>query len=208
MLGKDLGVDISLGMMFYNEQECIENCIQAFLPYMRDFYAVDMGGTDSSREIVSKYTDRIYENSLNDDFSAARNFVLSKCRTKWLFIVDPDEWLSADDKGKFEKLILGLNNVYGKYDAIRIIRYTWHNKEMTEQKKLSGRNDPQFKIIRNVPYIKYINPVHEVLVGYKNCGLVTEFGTQHSAHVKSDDRVLHMKKLYHHFAEMRRKRHK
>lgn len=205
MLGKDLGVDISMGMMFYNEESCIERCLETFLPYMKDFYAVDMGGEDSSRDIVSRYTSRIYTNELRYDFAQARNFVKSKCETKWLFLVDPDEWLNEEDKPKFEDLILKLDTRWCLYDAVRIIRYTWHDKEMKVQKELSGQRDPQFKIMRNLPQIRYVNPVHEVLVGFNRCMTVTEFGTQHSAHVKSEERQLHMRRLYHTFHEKKSK---
>ena len=204
MLGKDLGVDISLGMMFYNEEDCIETGLECFLPYMKDFYAVDMGSTDGCRKIVSKYTNRIYENTLNNNFAQARNFVRSKCETRWLFLIDPDEWLREEDKPLFEQLILDLNDKYKDFDAVRITRHTWADEAMTQKIDTGIYGDPQFKILRNVNYLTYANPVHETVVGATKVDTIKHFSTMHSRFVKNKDRQTHMDTLYSWFTKNRK----
>ena len=65
---------------------------------------VDTGSKDKTKEKALQYTDKIYDYSWQDDFSAARNFSLAKGTKDFLMWLDADDVISADDAGKFKRL--------------------------------------------------------------------------------------------------------
>jgi hypothetical protein len=144
--------------------------------------------------IVKKYTSNIYTNYLRGDFSEARNFLKSKCTKEWCLLVDPDEFLLEGQQEEFKKLISSLDS--SKYDAVRLPRINWADKEQTLQMEITGTKDYQFKLFKNVPYIRYVNKVHEVLRGCKNILDYPCLMTQHNQFWKTDERRIHQNQLY------------
>ena len=71
-------ISISLCMIVKNEERVLERCLQSLQGLMDEIIIVDTGSTDRTKEIAKKYTDKIYDFTWIDDFSAARNFSFSK----------------------------------------------------------------------------------------------------------------------------------
>lgn len=46
--------------------------------------------------MAERYADEVFDFPWVDDFSAARNAVMERCRGKWYFTVDADEYLDPD----------------------------------------------------------------------------------------------------------------
>lgn len=185
---------ISFGMMFYNEAGCIEKCIKSFAPLCDEFIAVDMGGNDGSIDIVKGYTSNIYSNTLRNDFGAARNFLKSKCTKEWCLLVDPDEFILEEQVEDFKKLVSLLDS--SQYDAVRLPRINWADREQTTQMAITGTKDYQFKLFKNAYYIKYVNKVHEVLRGCKNILDYPHLMTHHNQFWKTEERRVHQNQLY------------
>ena len=74
-----------------NEEKYIEQCLRYLLPYEMEIVVVDTGSTDRTKEIAMKYTDKVYDFTWINDFSAARNFAASKASNNWILSVDCDE---------------------------------------------------------------------------------------------------------------------
>jgi len=193
---------ISWALMFYNEEESIRDALDSFSPFVTEVVAIDMGSQDNSRNIVSEYTNKIYESSLNNNFAAARNFAISKCETDWIFIADPDEWLLEKDRDKFKQAIDSIDS--GGKEAYQMIRYNWMDADMTKQYNVSGTNDRQIRIMKNLPRIRYVFPVHEIVQGYKSAGTIEGFGLHHGHFKVKKERRDHMSQLYDFFSKMKR----
>ena len=91
---------LSIGMIFKNEERCLERCLQS-LQSLRDaipceLVMADTGASDGSRAIAERYADKVFDFPWIDDFAAARNAVMDRCRGKWYLTIDCDEWLDAD----------------------------------------------------------------------------------------------------------------
>lgn len=80
-----------------NEEKYIEQCLCHLLPYEMEIVVVDTGSTDRTKEIAMKYTDKVYDFTWINDFSAARNFAASKASNNWILAVDCDEYLTQFD---------------------------------------------------------------------------------------------------------------
>ncbi len=91
---------LSIGMIFKNEERCIERCLKSLEPLRRaipcELVMADTGAEDGSRAIAEKYADEVFDFEWIDDFSAARNAVMDRCTGKWYMSIDCDEWLDKD----------------------------------------------------------------------------------------------------------------
>lgn len=91
---------LSIGMIFKNESRCLERCLKSLEPLRRalpcELVMADTGSDDGSREIAEKYADILLDFPWTNDFSAARNAVMDRCRGTWYLSIDADEWLDED----------------------------------------------------------------------------------------------------------------
>ncbi len=105
---------ISFCIIGKNEEKILDKCLSALLPYGYEIIFVDTGSTDSTREIASKYTDKVYDFQWINDFSAARNFSISKATNEYILPIDCDEIVTSFDKGQTEKLIFANPDKVGR----------------------------------------------------------------------------------------------
>jgi glycosyltransferase involved in cell wall biosynthesis/tetratricopeptide (TPR) repeat protein len=84
---------ISLSMIVRNEGRTLERTLDSIAQYV-DEIVIGLAGesTDNTEEIARKFTEKVISIEWNDDFSAARNEVLSHCTGDWLI------WLDGDDE--------------------------------------------------------------------------------------------------------------
>ena len=68
----------SICLIVKNEEKKIERCLSAASKLDAEIILVDTGSSDKTKELAAKYTDKIYDFEWCNDFSAARNFSISK----------------------------------------------------------------------------------------------------------------------------------
>lgn len=88
---------VSVCIIAKNEEKYMEQCLRHLLPYEMEIVVVDTGSSDRTKEIALKYTDKVYDFTWINDFSAARNFAASKAKNNWILVVDCDEYLKELD---------------------------------------------------------------------------------------------------------------
>lgn len=98
---------ISAFIICKNEEARIETALKSLVSFCDEIVVVDSGSTDSTKEIVAQYTDKIFDFVWVDDFSAARNFALGKCHGEWILFVDADDELSEDAQRSLKKMAEG-----------------------------------------------------------------------------------------------------
>ena len=87
---------ISVCIITKNEETYIETCLKHLRKYDWEIVVTDTGSTDRTVEICQKYTDKVYHFDWMKDFSAARNFCVSKATNDWILSVDSDEYLTNE----------------------------------------------------------------------------------------------------------------
>ena len=97
-------ITISLCMIVKNEERVLARCLDSVADLMDEIIIVDTGSTDSTKEIAARYTDKIYDFSWIDDFSAARNFAFSNASMEYIYSADADEVLSDENREKYRVL--------------------------------------------------------------------------------------------------------
>lgn len=98
-------IPVSICVIGKNEELNIPECFGRLSKLNAELVYVDTGSTDKSKELASKYTDKIYDFAWCDDFSAARNFSLDKASNRYVLIVDCDEYLEEADFKKAQALM-------------------------------------------------------------------------------------------------------
>ena len=88
---------ISVCIIAKNEEKYMEQCLRHLLPYEMEIVVVDTGSDDRTKEIALKYTDKVYDFTWMNDFSAARNFAASKAKNNWILVVDCNEYVKELD---------------------------------------------------------------------------------------------------------------
>lgn len=99
---------ISVVILTKNEEKNIIDCLET-VSWVDEIVIVDDNSTDRTIEIVKNLENRkikIYSRSLNDDFSAQRNFGLSKTTKKWVLFIDADERVSNELHEELNALII------------------------------------------------------------------------------------------------------
>ncbi len=98
-------IPLSVCIIGKNEEQNIEKCLAPLMPYGFEIIYVDTGSTDRTKELAAKYTSNIYDFEWINDFSAARNFSLSKASHNYVLIVDCDEFLTDIDLEGIEQAV-------------------------------------------------------------------------------------------------------
>ena len=88
---------ISVCIIAKNEEQYINECLHRLSDYDWEIVVVDTGSTDRTVEIARKYTPNVYHFDWVNDFSAARNFSISKASNDYILVVDCDEYLEKDE---------------------------------------------------------------------------------------------------------------
>ncbi len=89
-----LTATLSLCMVVKNEEKTLERAILSAKPMANEIIVVDTGSTDRSPTIAEKLGAKVYHYDWNDDFSAARNFAISKATCDYIMMLDGDEYIS------------------------------------------------------------------------------------------------------------------
>lgn len=151
-------IPISVCIITKNEVEHLEKCLSALQPYPFEIVVVDTGSTDNSKEVALKYTDKVYDFEWIDDFSAARNFCISRASHNVILSLDTDEFVTEVDLEQMEQLIEANPKGVGR---IKVLNYFEDNQEMRHQTAMLSR-------LFNRKYYQYINPIHENLAATSN----------------------------------------
>ena len=97
-------ITISVCMIVKNEEDVLERALKSVQGIADEIIIVDTGSTDSTKDIASSYTNKIYDFEWCDDFSKARNHSFSKATKDYCMWLDADDVILEEDKKEFMKL--------------------------------------------------------------------------------------------------------
>lgn len=147
---------LSLCMIVKNECKNLRSCLSKIVDFVDEIIIVDTGSTDSTKNIASEFTDKIYDFKWCNDFSKARNFSISKASNNWILVLDADEFVidfSRDNIYEFINDFLNENNV-GRIQRVNIMDGgDGKEKYMEKVNRLFNRN-----------YFHYEGIIHEQIV--------------------------------------------
>lgn len=144
-------MNLSVCMIVKNEEKNIEHCLNCLKPYNFEIVVVDTGSIDGTREIARQYTENVYDFTWCDDFSAARNFAISKASNEYVMVVDSDEYLESIDLDDVYRIIEDYPNMVGRIQ----IKSTFSDKNQ------QGENIEWISRIFSKKLFHYEGRIHE-----------------------------------------------
>ena len=143
---------ISVCIIGKNEEKFIEGCLQHLVPYDWEIIFVDTGSTDKTREIATKYTEKVYDFEWIKDFSAARNFAASKATRDWILAIDCDEYVEKFDVEALAKMLKSYPDSSAFVDIHNL------SDDMEHYTKT-----PVYRLYPKI-FFHFVNAIHEQLV--------------------------------------------
>ncbi len=145
---------ISSVVITYNEETNLKSCLES-VRWVDEIVIVDSLSTDHTLDIAKQYTNRIYFNKFENDFSKLRNIGLDKVNGEWVLVLDSDEYLPKNAESIIKKLIM--NDIT---DGFLFPRRNYINKNKY-LKHGYFYPDYQLRLFRNNKQIRYSGFIHE-----------------------------------------------
>lgn len=142
---------LSVSMIVKNEERYLPECLNSIKDFVDEIVITDTGSVDKSKEICSKYTDKLYDYKWDDSFANARNNSLSKCTGDWIISLDADEVIPSGTFLYIYDCIL-----CKKFDA-----YIFPIRNLMPDGTYSVSTTT--RLIKNIPGIKFEGRVHETV---------------------------------------------
>ena len=151
-------ITISLCMIVRNEAKNLSRCLDSVRDLVEEIVIVDTGSTDETKEIASRYTDRIFDFVWVDDFAAARNYAFSKATMDYCMWLDGDDVVELEDQKRFLSLKKSLSS------QVDMVMLRYHTA-------FDSFDKPAFtyyreRLVRRGAGFRWEGAVHEAIVPY------------------------------------------
>ena len=207
-------MSISFAITAYNEHEELQVLLnqleQITKPDDEIVIQLDSKATPEVLSLIDQFINKDFTFTvkkcvfdLNNHFADFKNNLKSYCTKDWVFQIDADETLSET----FSRVIHEVLDTNDGIDLIAVPRVNivkgleqnditqWH-WQVNSQGWVNWP-DPQHRIFRNKPEVKWVNKVHEQIVGWKTYAeLPSEDDSYALYHIKDIDRQRKQNEFY------------
>jgi GT2 family glycosyltransferase/tetratricopeptide (TPR) repeat protein len=171
---------VSLCLIVKNEEANLPACLSSAADLVDEIIVVDTGSTDGTKEVAARFGAKVHDFPWVDSFAAARNESLRHAGGDWIFWLDADDRLDADNRRKLRVLFAGLGGENAAYSM-----------------KCVCLPDPQFgtativdhvRLFRRHPHVHWRYRVHEqILPAVRQAGGEVRSTDIHIHHVGYQD---------------------
>ena len=149
-------VTISVCMIVKNEEKVLKRCLDSLKGLYEELIIVDTGSEDATRSIALSYTDKVYDFKWINDFSAARNFAMSKATKDYVYTPDADEILDSENRERFKVLKENL------IPSVEIVEM-WYVNQLANGTVYNYDRELRPKLYKRLREFTFIEPVHEMV---------------------------------------------
>jgi GT2 family glycosyltransferase/tetratricopeptide (TPR) repeat protein len=176
---------VSLVLICRNNQGTIRACLESIRPWVDEMVVVDTGSTDKTPQIAEELGARLFHFPWCDSFSAARNESLRHARGEWVFWMDSDDTIDADNGRKLREFVDGLTSDSAMGHVLQV-----HCPGGGEDGSLDVTAVDHVKLFRNRADLRFEFRVHEqILPAIRRAGggvgwtdlFVVHSGSDHSS---------------------------
>ena len=145
-------IRLSQCMIVKNEEKNIEQALAWGKGVVCEQIVVDTGSTDRTVELAEAMGARVYHFPWIDDFSAAKNFAISKAEGDWIAFLDADEYITEEDAKKLPPLLNKLDRTH-----YAVLLTAWIHIDGSGCVFSGG---VQTRIFKNMEGLRYKNRIH------------------------------------------------
>lgn len=207
-------MSISFAITAYNEHEELQVLLSQLEQIAKSddeiVIQLDSKATPEVLSLVDQFINKDFKFTvkkcvfdLNNHFADFKNNLKSYCTKDWVFQIDADETLSEtfsrvihevlDANDGIDLIAVPRVNIVKGLEQNDIIQWHW---QVNSQGWVNWP-DPQHRIFRNKPEVKWVNKVHEVIVGWKTYAeLPSEDDSYALYHIKDIDRQRKQNEFY------------
>ena len=168
---------ITAAFITLNEEDNILEFIKHIRPMVKRIVMVDGGSIDKTVEIAESYVDTLKIVPFSGHFAEQKNTALRLVHTDWTLFLDPDERFCEEAVAKVLEFA-----EQNETDC-----YKFPRKEFIDgQENTESYPDRQARLFRT--YCRFIRPIHEELIGWKECEELPEDGKLYINHYKKNER--------------------
>ena len=147
---------LSLCTIVKNEEKNLAICLDSVKDIVDEMVIVDTGSNDDTVKIAESLGAKVYNFKWIDDFSAARNFALSKAEGEWILYLDADERLDDESAKKVLEIV---NN----RDDIMAVSLNLHTPQ--EENNLMKYSSLDYcRLFKNHPKVRFEGKIHEQIL--------------------------------------------
>lgn len=164
-------VNLSLCIITKDNESTINDCLSSVSGLVNEIVVVDTGSKDNTKDLVSKFTNKIYDFVWNNNFSEAKNFALDRVKGDWVLALDADETLSKSDH---KRILEAINNAPQGVFGFSLIQRNYTNN-VGSFSFVSSKDDPYseskvstgfvprriIRLFKNHPKIRFEGVVHD-----------------------------------------------
>lgn len=200
---------ISVAVMTHNEMQEFKWLMAALEParaIIDEIVVVDDFSDDDFVETIKSFEKdwpiRFFQRRLNKDFAAQRNFAIAQCRGRLILFPDADELPTRRTLMGLPKLLAWmesheidacylprLNVVVPGSDLIDPVR-------ALDDATLYSNWEDQVRILRNLPKLRFVRRVHEVLAGIERAYKFPHTKDFALLHAKTSVRIERQQRFY------------
>lgn len=149
---------LSLCMIVRNEEKVLARCLDSVQGFVDEIVVVDTGSTDATKEIAARYTDKIFDFTWINDFAVAKNEAIVRATSKWILVLDADEYLDPDQKDELRSFLSGMDAGQPQAFVLPIFNLV---ESLTAGKFIESS---AVRLFANLPTIYFDKPIHEQVV--------------------------------------------
>jgi tetratricopeptide (TPR) repeat protein len=127
-MNSDRRATVSLCMIVRNEAHQLADCLEPIAHLFDEIVIVDTGSDDQTREVARRFTEQVHDFPWCDDFAAARNESLRHASSDWIFWLDADDRLSAENRSRLATLFSQLDGQQAVFRMNTICRTSQPNE--------------------------------------------------------------------------------
>lgn len=147
---------LSQCMIVKNEERNIEKALSWGKGIVWEQIVVDTGSTDRTVEVAKRLGAKVFHFPWQDDFSAAKNFAVSKASGDWIAFLDADEYFPLEEPKKLMPLLERFDR-----EGYCAVMTSWFQVREDESIFAGGK---QIRLFKRTEGLVYQNRIHEVLV--------------------------------------------
>jgi tetratricopeptide (TPR) repeat protein len=150
-------------MIVKDEENNLSACLESAAGLVDEMIVVDTGSTDRTREVAARAGARVFDFPWSGDFAAARNESLRHATAPWIFWLDADERLDAENRGRLGRL----------FDSLQdgIVAYSMKQVSLPSEPDGTPAAVDHVRLFPNHPGIRWEYRIHEqILLSIRRLG--------------------------------------